>query len=221
MVTKMGVRRLVAMVLVLGLISLTLGAKGCPWSKKKKDKHYDIVCGSSGLPDQVSSEVPADGAMDVPIDQLCSWPAASNATSYDVYFGITTTDWAPVTNTVLLTFSPPALTYSTTYYWRIDARNSVGVTPGPIWRFTTRPENYPPLMAAIGDRSIEAGQLLEFVVTADDPDGDTLTYSATSAGGGLLPPGATFDPATQTFSWKPSPGQVGDYWITFKVSDGK
>lgn len=36
-------------------------------------------------------------------------------------------------------------------------------------------------------------------ISATDPDNDPLTYSASN-----LPPGASFNPVTQTFSWTPS-----------------
>ena len=56
---------------------------------------------------QVTSPEPADGITGVLIAHLLlSWTAASAATSYDVYFGITTTAWTPVTNTALTSFSP-------------------------------------------------------------------------------------------------------------------
>lgn len=46
--------------------------------------------------------------------------------------------------------------------------------------------------------------LLTFTVTASDPDGNTLTYTA-----GNLPSGAGFDPATRTFTWTPAYTQAG------------
>lgn len=53
-----------------------------------------------------------------------------------------------------------------------------------------------------------------FTVTATDPDGDLLTYSASN-----LPNRATFE--NQIFSWKPSYRQAGFYPdIVFTVSDG-
>ena len=62
---------------------------------------------------------------------------------------------------------------------------------------------------------VAEGALLEFAVSATDPDGDTLAYTASN-----LPPGASFDPGTRTFSWTPSAGQAGTYSIRFEVSDG-
>ena len=51
---------------------------------------------------------------------------------------------------------------------------------------------------SLWDQTVNEGQTLQFTVSADDADGDVLTYSASN-----LPPGATFDPNTQSFSWTP------------------
>ncbi|KAK6033573.1 PKD domain protein [Ostertagia ostertagi] len=60
-----------------------------------------------------------------------TWPAAANATSYDVYLaagtGIPTT---LVTNTTALTYTSSSLTAGTTYSWYIAPRNAVGVATG-------------------------------------------------------------------------------------------
>jgi hypothetical protein len=76
--------------------------------------------------------------------------------------------------------------------------------------------NQAPVLDPIGNQSVNEGQLLQFTVTASDPDpGDTLTYSATN-----LPTGASFDPLTQIFTWAPDFGQEGSYPnVTFTVTD--
>ncbi len=77
--------------------------------------------------------------------------------------------------------------------------------------------NSAPALNPIGDRSVQEGQLLQFTISANDPDGDPITYSASN-----LPSGATFDAGTCIFSWTPSPGQAGTYPnIRFRVSDGQ
>jgi hypothetical protein len=64
---------------------------------------------------------------------------------------------------------------------------------------------------------VRTGALLGFTLSATDPDNDLLTYSASN-----LPPGATFDPLTGTFSWTPGFDQAGVYpSIHFEVSDGE
>ena len=73
--------------------------------------------------------------------------------------------------------------------------------------------NRSPLLASIGDKQIDEGSALSFTVTATDPDGDDLTYTAAN-----LPAGASF--SGQTFSWTPQSGQAGSYDVTFITSDG-
>ncbi len=76
--------------------------------------------------------------------------------------------------------------------------------------------NQPPVLAAIGNKSVTAGQLLQFTISATDPNGDNLAYSASN-----LPLGASFNTATRTFAWTPTSGQVGTYPnVHFEVSDG-
>src|SRR5207253_1296673 len=76
--------------------------------------------------------------------------------------------------------------------------------------------NRAPVLAPIGNKSGSEGSLLTFTVAATDTDGDALTYSASG-----LPAGASFDPATKTFSWTPTFDQTGPYTgVGFTVSHG-
>lgn len=76
------------------------------------------------------------------------------------------------------------------------------------------PDNYPPVLETIGNRSVAANERLSFTVSADDPEGDTLTFSASG-----LPGGATF--SGQTFTWTPTAAQAGTHTVTFVASDGQ
>jgi hypothetical protein len=81
--------------------------------------------------------------------------------------------------------------------------SALGSSPVPKYE-------YPPLTTPIGEH-------FTFTVSATDPDNDPLIYSASN-----LPPGATFDPQTGTFSWTPGYDQAGVYPnIHFEVSDGE
>jgi len=66
--------------------------------------------------------------------------------------------------------------------------------------------NQSPVLGTISNQSVGEGSLLNFTVNGSDPDGDTLTYSASN-----LPAGSTFNTATHTFSWTPTYVQAGDY----------
>jgi hypothetical protein len=69
----------------------------------------------------------------------------------------------------------------------------------------------------VSNHNAVLGKELKFNLIGSDPDlNTTLTYSIKD-----LPEGATFNPKTGEFSWLPNPGQVGDYPLTFGVSDGK
>ena len=86
------------------------------------------------------------------------------------------------------------------------------------------PAAHAPQITEIGGKPVSSTGVLSFdipengtltlAVSATDPDGDTITYSATG-----LPSGASF--AGQTFRWTPAHGQAGDYQVTFTASDGQ
>ncbi|MCX6710360.1 MAG: putative Ig domain-containing protein [Candidatus Woesearchaeota archaeon] len=75
--------------------------------------------------------------------------------------------------------------------------------------------NRAPAIDAIGNRNVEEESTLEFTVSASDPDGDSITYSASN-----IPSRAEFNSATRTFSWTPNLTQSGSYSVTFSASDG-
>lgn len=72
-----------------------------------------------------------------------------------------------------------------------------------------------PELNVIGDRNVNENDLLEFIVSATDPEGDIITYSAID-----LPDGATFDINTGAFSWRPSYNDSGTYTVVFVAEAG-
>jgi len=77
--------------------------------------------------------------------------------------------------------------------------------------------NNAPVLSPIGNKSVNETELLEFTISATDPDDDPLTFSADN-----LPTGASFEPETRTFYWTPTSGQAGTYPnVHFTVSDGE
>jgi hypothetical protein len=81
---------------------------------------------------------------------------------------------------------------------------------------TVNDANVPPVLDAIGNRSVDEGAELSFAVAGSDYDSDPLAYSATG-----LPAGANFDAGTGAFSWTPGYDQAGTYTgVRFSVTDG-
>ena len=87
-------------------------------------------------PGQAGNPSPAAGATNVATDADLSWTAGTGATSHDVYFG-TTSPGTFQGNQTGTTFDTGTMANSTTYYWRIDAKNAQGTTTGVVWSFTT------------------------------------------------------------------------------------
>ena len=77
--------------------------------------------------------------------------------------------------------------------------------------------NHAPVLAPIGNASVDEGQPLDFQISATDPDGeDSLAYSASN-----LPPEASFSPTTRQFSWTPGFDDAGSYPnVHLEVDDG-
>ncbi|MGH8004305.1 MAG: Ig-like domain-containing protein, partial [Limisphaerales bacterium] len=78
--------------------------------------------------------------------------------------------------------------------------------------------NRAPVLNAIGAKSTNENQLLQFRVSSTDPDGTTPTLSAVNS-----PSGAVFVDSLNgagSFSWTPSFTQAGTYNVTFIASDG-
>lgn len=72
--------------------------------------------------------------------------------------------------------------------------------------------NRPPVLAEIGDREISEDEELIFDLSADDPDGDEVSFSA-----GNMPAGSTL--RSSRFRWTPDFDQAGEYDITFIATD--
>jgi len=77
------------------------------------------------------------------------------------------------------------------------------------------PTNGVPSFTPIGNRAVSEADQINFVVSAIDSNGDTLTYSATN-----VPRGASFDAARRVFSWVPDYARSGSYVVSFHVTDG-
>ncbi|MCC6475507.1 T9SS type A sorting domain-containing protein [bacterium] len=89
------------------------------------------------MPEQASNPFPAHNATNVPLNTFLGWDAANFAESYEVFLG-TTEPLASIGTTSETTITPPsALSFNSTYLWRVDASNESGTTTGSTWTFST------------------------------------------------------------------------------------
>ncbi|MCG8435054.1 MAG: PKD domain-containing protein, partial [Gammaproteobacteria bacterium] len=77
--------------------------------------------------------------------------------------------------------------------------------------------NNPPVLDPVGNQTVALGTSLSLTLTASDPDGDDLAFTASPL---PLPVGASLNSTTGEFTFAPNETQVGDLQITFIVSDG-
>ncbi|HDO19872.1 MAG TPA: peptidase S8, partial [Thermoplasmatales archaeon] len=84
---------------------------------------------------------PEDGAVNVSVDTVLSWSGGDpdgDMVTYAIYLGKTTSPPLVASNLSTTHYNPPVLDYNTTYYWRVIARDSYGLTTeGELWAFTT------------------------------------------------------------------------------------
>jgi hypothetical protein len=110
---------------------------------------------------------------------------------------------------------------ATQYYGAYDSnrgRLELGSTAYPLitseFLFYEEP-NRAPVLAAVPDQRVFAGDTLSFTLTATDVDVNAVQYSVTP-----LPPGASVDPTSGAFVWSPTAADVGTYALTARASDG-
>ena len=108
-----------------------------------------------------------------------------------------------------------------TYIWEFSSSDIYGgidnetitVTLNPVPSTgETQINNHAPVQAGILDKTVTAGNWLNFTVSATDADGDTPTYSTDATKGSL-------DPSTGKFTWLTTGSDVGTYIWEFSSSD--
>lgn len=109
----------------------------------------------------------------------------------------------------------PDYNQANNYEVTFGVEDNGGLKAQEIVVITVNNVNRVPVIDPISDKTVEVGRSLQFVVTASDPDGDSLNYSIAD-----LPAGAIFNTQTRTFIWSPQGVQVGVHTITVIVSDG-
>jgi len=168
---------------------------------------------------------PSNHATGVSIYVDLSWsggdPDAGDTVTYDVYFGGSSSPPLVSSGQSATTYDPGTLSYSTTYYWKIVAKDNHGAsTAGPVWDFTTQtappPPNQPPYTPynpSPPNHATAISNYADLTWSGGDPDvGDTVTYDV-YFGTSTSPPlvsndqsATTYDPGTLSYSttyyWK-------------------
>ncbi|MFA0821873.1 MAG: putative Ig domain-containing protein [Methanomethylovorans sp.] len=111
------------------------------------------------------------------------------------------------------TFINPELVSSGYYDARwviLDNKTGTWIDSETMTRiFEVKTQSQPPALTPIGDKSVSEKEKLTFRISAKDPDGDKVTYSAEG-----LPNGAKLT-SSGLFTWTPGSGTAGKYTVKF------
>lgn len=171
---------------------------GPTWSFTTRPENYP--------PSLPFGAVPANGATDVALAATLAWSATDadeDGLTYDVHYGTVSPPPLVASGLTVANFNPGGKTFATTYYWQIVVHDDYGNdTTGPIWSFTTRPENYPPNLPANPNPPDGATAVPLNVAhswSASDPDGGPLTFDV-YFGTSPTPPLVASDLPTASYS---------------------
>lgn len=104
-----------------------------------------------------------------------------------------------------------------TYTATVTVTDSYGGSAPQTFTITVHEVKRPPVLTVPSSPSVDEEANLIFTVTTDDPDVPSNTVTLSVSG---LPEGATFDPATGTFSWTPTETQgPATYTVVFTATD--
>ncbi|WP_222615311.1 Ig-like domain-containing protein [Persicimonas caeni] len=175
------------------------------------------LTGVNDAPDAVADTATTDEEMQVTIDLL------ANDVDVDGDTLTVTTVNTPANGTATdngdgtVTYTPNA-NFNGTDSFSYAIADGNGSVDTAVVTITVNPINDAPVLTAPtpqGPLTVTEGTALTFVVAADDPDGDTLTYDVQP-----LPTGATIDAGTGDFNWTPGYADAGDHTLTLSASDG-
>jgi len=101
---------------------------GCAGGVLSTGKTFTVGCPTN----TPNPQQPSNGATNISTTPVLSWSAVSGADSYDIYLGPAGTGCSgqPKATTQTTSFTPPQLSASTTYEWKVVAKSSTTNCPG-------------------------------------------------------------------------------------------
>ena len=155
--------------------------------------------GGNYPPDMPWNPYPANGSDYVDVNTTVSWDASDpdgDDLTYFVYWGEDpeveppeVSGYPPQPVDLNETwYYPGTMNYNMTYYWAIGVYDGINLTYGPLWNFTTEPEQGPPSEGWNVSISVEVGGSTTLNATFGMRDGANSSFNS-GIGDKVLPPG--------------------------------
>jgi hypothetical protein len=153
------------------------------------------------------------------VGTLSTTDPEDGAFTYSLVTGTGSTDNSSfsITGNLLQTAALFNYEVKNSYSIRVRTTDFAGLSYEQTFIITVDHVNVTPVLAVIGNKSINEGQLLTFTAVATDSDlpMNTLTFSLLNA-----PTGASINSTSGVFSWTPTESQgPGSYNLTVRVTD--
>jgi hypothetical protein len=107
------------------------------------------------------------------------------------------------------TIVPHGWSNITVYAYYNSGTGQLNLTPATM---NTQLANNVPVLSPIGNKTVLAGNWLNFTISATDPDNDTITFGTNAANG-------TLNATTGNYSWQTNSIDIGTYFWYFNSSD--
>lgn len=156
----------------------------------------------------------------------CAFTISGNLTSYSTDVTWYKNGTAHTADDQTITASNNTLTHTTsvgdieagdlskTDVWTCEVTSTDGVLTAKLNSSTVTIANSAPSISTTAKTTAKTGVSYSYDVNAADADGDTLTYSLTTA-----PTNMTINSATGVISWTASEGQAGSHSVVVEVAD--
>jgi hypothetical protein len=148
-------------------------------------------------PPTVITVSPACEATAISVTPTLAWSAQESygqSMTYDVYLGTTPSMALVASGLTSTSYSSPALSFLTTYYWSVLAHDSGGQSgSSALCTFTTKAVNEPPFAPnspSPADNAVDQPALLNLSWQCSDPEGQALKYDIYLGKGAPPPVGA-------------------------------
>ena len=166
---------------------------------------------------------PSNGSIDIPPDTTLSWQCTDpdgDSITYDIYFGASPNPPLVINNQSSSSYTPPSLSYSTTYYWRVVAWDEhQAKNTSPVWHFTTKANSEPGKPTLTGAISGYTGLSIIFYAVATDPDGDRIRYGLDWNNDGIVDEWTLFYNSGTTASVTHVWNSEGTYYVKAVAED--